>query len=133
MTAEPVPRYPFDRTEALQPPREGAQLQSGCPVAHVQLPSGDTAELVTRHDDVRTLLTDPRFSRGGAEAARVSTTADGGIFARGMASGSMIAGTGHRRWRRLLTPSFTIRKIEAWGPGGQRVGEGPVGGVLAAG
>ncbi|MEU7860779.1 cytochrome P450 [Nonomuraea sp. NPDC049141] len=131
MTAESVSRYPFDRAEALQPPEEWAQLQARCPVAHVQLPSGDTAGLMTRYDDVRLLLTDPRFSRGGEGAARVSTTADGGIFARRMASGTSIAGEGHRRWRRLLSPSFTIRKIEAWRPRVQRMADELVDGMLA--
>ncbi|WP_345576375.1 cytochrome P450 [Nonomuraea rosea] len=108
-----TPDYPFDRDTALEPPREWAELQERCPVAHVRLPSGDTAQLVTRYDDVRTVLSDGRFRRGGADAARVSTTKDGGLFARSGGSGAA-EGEGHLRWRRLLTPSFTIRKMETW-------------------
>ncbi|MGW0809681.1 cytochrome P450 [Nonomuraea sp. NPDC002799] len=110
---ESMPAYPFDRATALEPPQEWAELQARCPVAHVRLPSGDTAQLVTRYDDVRALLTDPRFRRGGQNAARVSTTQDGGLFARS-GNTNTIEGDGHLRWRRLLSRSFTIRKMETW-------------------
>ncbi|MFC7586060.1 hypothetical protein ACFQYP_21690 [Nonomuraea antimicrobica] len=89
-----TPDYPFDREAALQPPPEWADLQARCTVAHVRLPSGDTARLLTRYDDVRTVLTDPRFRRGGPDAARVSTTRDGGIFARGSAGTDSMRGEG---------------------------------------
>ncbi|MDR8413766.1 cytochrome P450 [Nonomuraea sp. 3-1Str] len=128
---ESVPTYPFDRKETLEPPREWSELQERCPVAHVRLPSGDTAQLVTRYDDVRALLTDPRFRRGGQDAARVATTPDGGLFARNTMS--ITEGEGHRRWRRLLTRSFTIKKIETWRPRVQRMADDLVDAMLEAG
>ncbi|GAA2208130.1 cytochrome P450 [Nonomuraea monospora] len=111
-----LPNYPFDRDTTMDPPREWAELRDQCPVAHVRLPSGDTAGLLTRYDDVRTALTDPRFRRGGPDAARVSTTQDGGIFNRAASGTDMREGEGHLRWRRLLTRSFTIKKMETWRP-----------------
>ncbi|TYB56146.1 cytochrome P450 [Nonomuraea sp. PA05] len=111
-----LPNYPFDRDTTMDPPHEWAELRDQCPVAHVRLPSGDTAVLLTRYDDVRTALTDPRFRRGGPDAARVSTTQDGGIFNRAASGTDMREGEGHLRWRRLLTRSFTIKKMEAWRP-----------------
>ncbi|GAA3141503.1 cytochrome P450 [Nonomuraea roseoviolacea] len=128
---ESVPTYPFDREEALRPPREWGELQEKCPVAHVRLPSGDTAQLVTRYDDVRALLTDPRFRRGGQDAARIATTQDGGLFARNTMT--ITQGEGHRRWRRLLSPSFTIRRMEAWRPRVQAMCDELVDDLLAAG
>ncbi|MFC5835462.1 cytochrome P450 [Nonomuraea insulae] len=113
---ETVPNYPFERDATLEPPQEWADLQARCPVAHVRLPSGDTAELLTRYDDVRTALTDPRFLRGGENAARVATTKDGGIFNRATSGTDMMRGEGHMRWRRLLSRSFTIKKMESWRP-----------------
>ncbi|MQA98247.1 MAG: cytochrome P450, partial [Streptosporangiales bacterium] len=82
MDDRPVPDYPFPRSTALEPPPAWADLLDRCPVAHVRLPSGDAAQLVTRYDDVRALLTDTRFGRGGERSARVATTDDGGIFNR---------------------------------------------------
>ncbi len=114
--SDSLPNYPFDRSATLEPPHEWAELQAGCPVAHVRLPSGDTARLLTRYDDVRTVLTDSRFRRGGGDAARVSTTKDGGIFARASEGTDMREGEGHMRWRRLLSRSFTIKRMEAWRP-----------------
>ncbi|WP_433440796.1 cytochrome P450 [Nonomuraea sp. CA-141351] len=129
---ETMPEYPFPRTTALEPPQEWAELQSRCPVAHVRLPSGDSAQLLTRYDDVRSVLTDTRFRRGGEGAARVSTTEDGGIFSR---SGNtrFREGEDHLRWRRLLSKSFTIRKMETWRPRVQGMADELVDDLLKSG
>ncbi|MEV4111220.1 cytochrome P450 [Nonomuraea sp. NPDC049695] len=119
---ETMPDYPFSRDKALEPPQEWAELQDRCPVAHIRLPSGDTAQLLTRYEDVRSVLADGRFRRGGEGAARISTTEDGGIFARNSDS-RVREGEGHLRWRRLLNKSFTIRKMETWRPRVQRMAD----------
>ncbi|MEU7856362.1 cytochrome P450 [Nonomuraea sp. NPDC049141] len=119
MTAEAIPDFPFDRATALEPPSELAELREQCPVAHVRLPSGDTAALVTRYDDARAVMADPRFSRNLRRegAARLSTTKDGGLFSRRrMGSEDISEGQGHLRWRRLLSRSFTVRRMEVWRP-----------------
>jgi hypothetical protein len=57
MSADPkqqVLDYPFRTPTGLAPPEEFQQLRQGCPVAHVRLPSGDQAVLLTRYDDVIT-------------------------------------------------------------------------------
>jgi len=71
-------RFPFANPEPLQPPAEWAELREKCPVAHVTLPSGDAALLVTRYDDVKQVLADPRFPRSGEGAARQADTESGG-------------------------------------------------------
>ncbi|AQZ62881.1 cytochrome [[Actinomadura] parvosata subsp. kistnae] len=128
-----MPNYPFDRDATLEPPREWAELREQCPVAHVRLPSGDTAQLLTRYDDVRTALTDQRFRRGGPDAARVSTTRDGGIFNRAASGTDMREGEGHLRWRRLLTRSFTVKKMETWRPRVQAMADELVDDLLKSG
>ncbi|MBB5779104.1 cytochrome P450 [Nonomuraea jabiensis] len=129
---ETMPDYPFPRTTALEPPKEWAELQDRCPVAHVRLPSGDAATLLTRYDDVRALLTDTSFQRGGEGAARVSTTDDGGIFSRGSTT-RLREGEDHLRWRRLLSKSFTIRKMESWRPRVQQMTDELVDDLLKSG
>lgn len=54
--------YPFERTIAIEPPQLYAKLQEQERVARVTMPSGDPAFLVTRYEDVRFVLADPRFS-----------------------------------------------------------------------
>ena len=136
MTAEAIPDYPFTRTSPLAPPAEWAELRGRCPVAHIRMPSGDVAGLVTGYDDVRTVMADPRFSRrlDRPDAARMATTEDGGMFSRPQPDGVDISeGDGHRRWRRLLSKSFTIKKMEAYRPRIQHFADGLVDGMLAKG
>lgn len=59
----PAPAYPFANPTALEPPVEWAELRDRCPVARITLPSGDEASLLTRYADVRSVLSDPRFTR----------------------------------------------------------------------
>jgi cytochrome P450 len=57
-----VPSFPMQRTCPFSPPAEYGELREKRPIARVLLPSGRHAWLVTRHADVRAVLTDPRFS-----------------------------------------------------------------------
>lgn len=50
------------RTCPFAPPPAHRQLREESPLAKVRLPSGVTAWAVTRHQDIRTVLSDPRFS-----------------------------------------------------------------------
>ena len=123
-TGQEPPLYPFENPTALEPPREWAELREGCPVAPVRMASGDTALLLTRYDDVRALLSDPRFTRelGAEDAAQVGTS-EGGAFDRGRgredegtSTGSILSGPGHTRWRRLVGRSFTVKRVMALQP-----------------
>ncbi|NUR86580.1 MAG: cytochrome P450, partial [Nonomuraea sp.] len=105
-------------------------------VAHVRLPSGDVAALVTRYDDARAVMADPRFSRNLARpgAARMSTTEDGGLFNRRKdGNGDILEGQGHMRWRRLLSRWFTARKMEVWRPRVQAMADDLLDAMLAKG
>lgn len=134
--AEVVPDYPFEQPNTLEPPREWAETRATCPVAHVRMPSGDVVGLLTGYEEVRGLLTDPRFSRNLARegAARMSTTEDGGLFSRpSEGSADIQEGAGHRRWRRLLSRAFTVKKMEAWRPRVQEMADELVGAMVAGG
>ena len=78
---EQVLSYPIPNDAALEPPAEWAELRSTCPVAHVKLPSGDRATLLTRYADVKKVLADPRFTRllNAPDAARMSADENGGL------------------------------------------------------
>ncbi|MFJ6895196.1 cytochrome P450 [Streptomyces hokutonensis] len=61
--------YPFSRSDMLQPPSVYEELRGEHPVATVVLPGGSTAYLVTRYNDVCTVLEDRRFSRAAVSKA----------------------------------------------------------------
>jgi cytochrome P450 len=109
-------RFPFANPSPLEPPPEWAELRQKCPVAHVTLPSGDAARLVTRYADVRQVLSDPRFPRSGEGSARVADTESGGLFSTDMAQASPQAGEEHQRWRRLINKWFTVKRMMALRP-----------------
>ncbi len=104
--------YPLTPPAALEPPDEWATMHAECPVATVRLASGDEAKLVTRYEDVRIMLADPRFTRqlNAKGAARISANESGGAFQR---ESTISSGQGHLRWRRLVAKYFTARRMMA--------------------
>lgn len=116
---KPYPTTPSSSRTRWSPRGSGPRRGPRAPVAHVRMPSGDMVGLLTGDEKVRGLLTDPRFSRNPdrKDAARMSTTEDGGGRSAGPPGGrEHRGGPGHRRWRRLLSRAFTVKKREAWRP-----------------
>ncbi|MGC9665356.1 cytochrome P450 [Planosporangium sp. 12N6] len=111
--------YPIPGAGPLEPPVEWATLRRECPVAPVRLPSGDEASLLTRYEDVRQVLSDPRFTRQltAAGAARISANESGGVFNSAMATALPQTGDEHQRWRRMVGRWFTARRMAALRPG----------------
>jgi cytochrome P450 len=62
-------RYGFDAPYRRDPTPLYGMLRSEEPVARVTPPYGEEAWLVTRHESVKTVLKDPRFSRAAVVAA----------------------------------------------------------------
>jgi cytochrome P450 len=117
--AEQLPRFPFEAPTALEPPAEWAEFRTGCPVGRVVLASGDEAALITRYDDVRAVLSDPRFTRPTPhdDAARVADTESGGVFNSEMATVIPQHGPAHLNWRRMIGKWFTAKRMNALRPG----------------
>lgn len=121
---EQVLRYPIPNDAALDPPAEWAELRAKCPVAHVTLPSGDRATLLTRYDDVKQVLADPRFTRqlSAPDAARLSADG-GGVFNSEMATIIPDSGEEHQHWRRLVGRWFTAKRMTALRPAMARIAD----------
>ena len=106
--------FPFPAPPSLfHPAPQLKDLQQSRPVVRIQLPDGKQAWLVTRYDDVRQVLIDPRFSRAAASAPGMPDT---GL---GQASADSILGMDppeHTRLRRLVAGAFTARRVEALRP-----------------
>ncbi|MEV4054847.1 cytochrome P450 [Amycolatopsis sp. NPDC049688] len=132
---DPLPRFPFEAATALEPPAEWAEFREKCPVARVALASGDEATLITRYDDVRTVLSDPRFTRPtpADNAARVADTESGGVFNSEMATVLPQHGEAHLKWRRLLGKWFTAKRMTALRPGMAAMAEQLVDDLVAKG
>src|SRR4051794_18577299 len=99
--------YPFHRASPLHVADELATVRAE-PVVPVTLPSGDQAVLVTRYEDIKVLLVDPRLSRNLARpgAARISKHSS-------MFTDSRIDPDppSHTRLRRLVMRAFTPARV----------------------
>jgi cytochrome P450 len=128
----PVHDYPFDPPTAIDAPPLWTELRTQCPVADIRLPSGDPALLLTRHGDVRATLADPRWERHldpAKGASRVSAQEDGGVFGSGSSLG--LVGDDHTRWRRLMSRSFTAKRVNDLRPRITEIAEELLGNLLA--
>ncbi|GLY70059.1 cytochrome P450 [Amycolatopsis taiwanensis] len=116
--SEQLLTYPFPGPTALEPPAQWAELRQKCPVAKATLPSGDEVSLLTRYEDVKQLLSDPRFGRSldAADAARISDTESGGLFNSDVALTLPQHGEAHKQWRRMIIKWFTVRRMTALRP-----------------
>jgi len=113
-TADAPVAFPFPPPPSIfHPAPEFVELQRTRPVARFRLADGKEGWLVTGFDDVRRVLTDPRFSRAAATGPDV---ADTGL---GEASAGSILGMDppeHTRLRRLVAGAFTARRVQALRP-----------------
>jgi cytochrome P450 len=129
-----VLKYPIPNEGTLEPPAEWAELRGKCPVAHVTFPSGDPARLLTRYDDVKTLLADPRFGRGtGQDAASVTEGDHDPLNNSEMAMAIPQDGEGHLAWRRHLNKWFTAKQMARLRPRITEVAERLVDEMIAKG
>ncbi|MET8222890.1 cytochrome P450 [Streptomyces sp. NPDC005301] len=88
-----------------------AELMREGPVTRIQLPHGEGwAWLVTRHDDVRMVANDPRFSRAAVMGRQVTRLAPHFIPAAGAVG--FADPPDHTRLRRSVAAAFTARGVE---------------------
>ncbi|MCX5335511.1 cytochrome P450 [Streptomyces sp. NBC_00140] len=127
--------YPMYGGTALEPPAEWELLRKECPVARVTLPSGDEAVLLTRYDDVRQVLSDPRFAAvlDSEDAARIADDETGGVFNTDMARFIPQQGESHQRWRPMVGQWFTVTRMAALRPGIEAMAEHLVDEMVAHG
>ncbi|TJZ56805.1 cytochrome P450 [Streptomyces piniterrae] len=110
------------RTCPFDPPEEYRTLREQEPITPVTLPEGTAGWLVTRYEDVRKILTDPRFSAKRRFARTGDPTADDAP-APPPPPGSFIVmdPPEHTRFRRLLTGQFTVRRMKQLTPAVEQI------------
>ncbi|CAL9323382.1 Vitamin D3 dihydroxylase [Streptomyces sp. SudanB135_2055] len=134
VTGATAPRdFPIRRGCPFTAPEEYAAMRTDDPVARVTLPTGREAWAVTRYDDVRELLSDPRVS---ADIRRPNFPALGeGEQEAGARFRPFIRTDApeHTRYRRMLLPAFTVRRVRAMRPAVQARVDEILDGMLEAG
>ncbi|MFE3882822.1 cytochrome P450 [Streptomyces lydicus] len=93
------------------------------PVTRATLWDGSTCWLVTRHQDVREVLGDPRFSADASRPGFPFLTAGGRELATVKPTFIRQDDPEHARLRRMLTAEFMVKKVEAMRPEVQRLAD----------
>ena len=100
-----------------------AKARARCPVQRVRLADGHLAWVVLGYDAARQALNDPRISKDMLAALQdngdvVAGGLPGPTFSRHMLN---VDPPDHTRLRRLLTPEFTMRRLQRLRPGVEEI------------
>jgi cytochrome P450 len=119
LSAHELEEFPFAGSSYHGPAPAYATMRAECPVAKVPTAGGVDAWVVSRYEDVRAALADPRLSRaltcveGAPRIGGSMTTTPEMIIS--------LDGSEHSRLRKLVAGAFTVRRVEAMRPNVQRV------------
>ncbi|WP_019819579.1 cytochrome P450 [Saccharomonospora saliphila] len=131
MTAE-LPALTLTRGCPHAPPGEHRRLRREAPVARVRLPHGGTVWALTRHEDIRTMLTDARFSSNRFDP-NFPLLVDGPRMAPPDLQPSLLAmdPPEHGPARRAVVGEFTVRRMAALRPRVQEIVDQHIDAMLA--
>lgn len=125
MTVTPAaPAWPMTRADScpFDPPPALGDLQEQAPLARVTLWDGSTPWVVTRYDEQRRLLADPRVSadpeRPGYPFPVPAREMQG---SRNRIGFILMDDPEHARLRRMVTAPFAIKRVEALRPSIQKI------------
>ncbi|MFG2374104.1 cytochrome P450 [Streptomyces sp. NPDC048504] len=134
LTDQPEPvSFPQDRTCPYHPPAGYDSLRSARPLTRITLYDGRTAWLVTGHTAARALLADQRLS---TDRSRPDFPATNERFAAVRNRKVALLGENdpkHRTQRRMMIPSFTVKRATAMRPDIQRIVDERLDAMIAQG
>jgi cytochrome P450 len=114
-----VRNYPFSKPDRLRLDPLYARLREQEPLIRVRLPYGEEAWLATRYEDVKVVMSDPRFSRalalGRDEPRSTPRLPDGGLL--------HMDPPDHTRLRKLVAKAFTARRVAELRPRTQEIAD----------
>lgn len=125
--------FPQDRSCPYHPPAAYDQLRTDRPLARVTLYDGRQVWLVTGHGLARTLLADPRLS---TDRTRPGFPMTNPRFAAVRDRRTALLGLDdpeHHTQRRMLVPSFTLKRAAALRPDIQRIVDERLDAMIAQG
>ncbi|MEV7930816.1 cytochrome P450 [Kitasatospora sp. NPDC088779] len=128
-----VPDYPMTRAAGCPfgPPPALHTLQEQAPISRVRLWDGSTPWLVTRYEDVRTLLADPRISSESAHPHYPHQSPATKERRRQSRTFITMDDPEHARLRRMVTATFAIKQVEALRPTVQKIVDDLIDAMLA--
>jgi cytochrome P450 len=119
------PRFPFQRTCPFDPPPQYAAARAAGPVCPVTLWNGKRAWLVTRHEDIRAVLSDDvRFSGRMANPDFPAITPARVMVDRNERAFVGMDNPAHDQYRRMFTREFSVKRLQALNPQISAIAEG---------
>ncbi|MGI5229900.1 cytochrome P450 [Actinoallomurus sp. CA-142502] len=120
----------FGEPDRLSIDPEFAELRREQSLRRVRLPYGEPAWLVTRYEDAKVVLGDPRFSRAAANdrdepRTRYHVGSPGSLLRHDPPE--------HSRLRRLVAKAFTARRVEGLRPRAQQIADQLIDRMMAQG
>jgi cytochrome P450 len=129
---EPVHQFPMTRTCPFSPPAAYAEIREEEPVTRVGLPDGKQAWAVSRHEDVRTVLNDRRFSADRQHPDFPQLVKGGAAFRpRDVRTIIAMDAPEHGPARKAVLGEFTVRRMEALRPRIQEIVDERIDALLA--
>jgi cytochrome P450 len=123
--------FPAARTCPFDPPPEYRELREEAPISRVNLPDGTQAWVITRHEDVRAALTDPRFSSDRNHPDFPILVEGGRVITDFTPSLIGMDAPEHGQARRAVVGEFTVRRMEALRPRIQEIVDERIDAMLA--
>ena len=124
--------YPFQEAVALELAPDYACLRDREPLSRIALPYGGEAWLAVRHEDVRTVMSDPRFSRAALldQERDVPRTSPRRLVDPTLHT---VDPPEHNRLRRLVAAAFSPRQLGRLTAFAQRVTDELLDGIAESG
>ena len=103
--------------QPFPPPQYADLRERGCPVRS-HLPNGQPVWLVSGYEDVRTVLTDERISANPDNPGFPRVARTGGVPTQEQIPGWFVGldPPEHDRYRKVLIPEFSVRRMRHWRP-----------------
>ncbi|HEY2287019.1 MAG TPA: cytochrome P450 [Streptosporangiaceae bacterium] len=131
MTGQPQVTLPVPRTCPFAPPPEYEQLREQAPVARLAMASGRPAWVLTRHEDIRAVLSDPRFSSDRSHPSFPAPRVGDDLASGFKFSLISMDPPEHGPARRGVAGEFTARRMLALRPRVQQIVDEHVDAMLA--
>jgi cytochrome P450 len=90
--------------------------QATGPVRRVQTPAGDSAWQVDGYQEIKELLTDPRLGRSHPQPEQAARYSESSFIGQPSGSDPETERAEHARFRRVLSRSFSVRRMQALRP-----------------
>lgn len=111
-----VPTFPLARECPMHPPAGYAKISGEHPIRQVQLWNGKLAWLVTKYEDVRTLLRDPRVSADAAAPNYPGQNPAAAFIRKNYQNFAQMDPPTHTVDRKRLISEFSVRQVETLRP-----------------